>query len=332
MAKYLPDPAVGIVGVGSDAPDQILSNEDLEKIVDTSDEWIMERTGIKTRRISDEKTTTSTLATNAARRALEDAGVAAEDIDLIIVGTATPDMMFPSTACLVQAEIGATNATAFDLSAACSGFLYGLNVAIGMIRNGTHHKALVIGAETLTKILDFEDRSTCVLFGDGAGAAVVQGVESGRGVLSFRLHADGSAAESLMLPAGGSRHPSTHETVDERMHFIKMNGNNVFKVGVRSMSDALVGGIEDAGLHSDDIDLFVPHQANIRIIDALAKRAGIAKDRVFVNVERYGNTSAASIPIALDEAKRAGRLKRGDVVAAVAFGAGFTWGSTIFRF
>ena len=332
MAKYLPDPAVGIVGIGSDAPEQILSNEDLEKMVDTSSDWIIERTGIKTRRISDENTTTSTLATNAARRALEDAGVAAEEIDLIVVGTATPDMMFPSTACLVQAEIGAPNATAFDLSAACSGFLYGLNVAIGMIRNGTHGKALVIGAETLTKILDFEDRSTCVLFGDGAGAAVVQGVESGSGVLSFRLHADGSAAESLMLPGGGSKYPSSHETVDERLHFIKMNGNNVFKVGVRSMSDALVGGIEDAGLHSDDIDLFVPHQANIRIIDALAKRAGIAKERVFVNVDRYGNTSAASIPIALDEAKKAGRLKKGDVVAAVAFGAGYTWGSTIFRF
>jgi 3-oxoacyl-[acyl-carrier-protein] synthase-3 len=332
LAKYLPDPPIGIVGIGSDAPEGLLTNFDLEKMVDTSDEWIVERTGIRTRHIADAATTTSMLATNASRRALEDAGVDGADVDLIVVGTATPDMLFPSTACLVQAEIGARRAAGFDLAAACSGFLYGLNVASGMIRNGTHDTALVIGAETLSKIVDFEDRSTCILFGDGAGAAVVRRVEKGQGILSSRIRSDGSLGEMLKLPGGGSLHPTSHDTVDARMHFIKMNGNNVFKSAVKSMAQVVQDALDDAGKTADDIDLFVPHQANIRIIEATAKKLGIPMDKVFVNVESYGNTSAASIPIALDEAKKSGQLKRGDLIAAVAFGAGFTWGAAVLRY
>jgi 3-oxoacyl-[acyl-carrier-protein] synthase-3 len=332
LAKYQPEPAIGIVGIGSDAPEGILSNHDLERMVETSDEWIVERTGIRTRRIADEKTTTSTLATKAAERALTDAGLTGSDVDLIIVGTATPDMLFPSTACLVQANLGATGAAAFDLAAACSGFIYGLNVAAGMIRNGTHETVLVIGAETLSKILDFTDRTTCVLFGDAAGAAVVRRVEPGRGILSSRMVSDGTLAEMLMLPGGGSLNPATHDTVDRRLHFVKMNGNNVFKAAVKSMAEVVLGALEDADLTADDVDLFVPHQANLRIIEATAKKLGMPMEKVFVNVDRYGNTSAASIPLALDEARRAGMLKPGHVASVVAFGAGFTWGSAILRF
>ena len=332
MAKFPAEPAVGIVGVGSDAPEGLLTNADLEKLVDTSDEWIVERTGIRTRRIADAKTTTSTLASRAAKRALEDANVSPADVDLIVVGTATPDMLFPSTACLVQRDLGATHAAAFDLAAACSGFIYGLNVAAGMISNGTSKVALVIGAETLTKILDFTDRTTCVLFGDGAGAAVVRRVERGKGILASRIYSDGSQGEMLMLPGGGSLYPTTHETVDKRLHFVKMNGNNVFKSAVNSMTDAVRECLDDAGVRAEDIDLFVPHQANVRIMEATAKRLGFPMSKVFVNVDRYGNTSAASIPIALDEARRSGVLREGQLVAAVAFGAGFTWGSLVMRF
>jgi 3-oxoacyl-[acyl-carrier-protein] synthase-3 len=241
-------------------------------------------------------------------------------------------MLFPSTACLVQANIGAHRAAGFDLAAACSGFIYGLNVAAGMIRNGTHETALVIGAETLTKIVDFSDRGTCVLFGDAGGAAIVRRVDSGTGILASRILSDGNLAGMLMLPAGGSLHPTTHETVDQRLHFIKMNGNNVFKAAVKSMADAVLGALEDAGLTADDVDLFVPHQANLRIIEATAKKLGMPMDKVFVNVDRYGNTSAASIPLALDEARREGALKAGQLASVVAFGAGFTWGSAVIRF
>ena len=332
MARYLPDPAVGIVGIGSDTPEGVLTNHDLEKMVETSDEWIVERTGIRTRRIADARTTTSTLATNASRRALADAGLTGADVDLVIVGTATPDMLFPSTACLVQAQIGAERAAAFDLAAACSGFIYGLNVAAGMIRNGTHETALVIGAETLSKILDFHDRATCVLFGDAAGAAVVRAVPKGKGILASRIQSDGTLAEMLMLPGGGSLHPTTHETVDQGMHFIKMNGNNVFKSAVKSMAEVVVAALDDAGLSGADVDLFIPHQANVRIIEATARKLDIPMSKVFVNVDRYGNTSAASIPLAIDEARREGRLREGDLVSVVAFGAGFTWGSAVMRF
>ncbi len=332
MAKLPAEPAVGIVGLGSDAPEGLLTNADLEKLVETTDEWIVERTGIKTRRVADAGTTTSTLASRAALRALEDAKISAADVDLIVLGTATPDMLFPSTACLVQRDIGAVNASAFDLAAACSGFIYGLNVAAGLIANGTSENALVIGAETLSKILDFTDRSTCVLFGDGAGAAVVKRVPTGKGILASRMYSDGSQGEMLMLPGGGSLHPTTHETVDRRLHYVKMNGNNVFKSAVNSMADAIRACLDDAGVRPEEIDLFVPHQANVRIIEATAKRLGFPMEKVFVNVDRYGNTSAASIPIALDEARRTGVLREGHLVAAVAFGAGFTWGSIVMRF
>jgi len=332
LAKYLAEPRIGIVGLGADAPEALLTNADLERMVDTSDQWIVERTGIRTRHIADASTTTSTLASRAARQAIEDAGLAAQDVDLIVVGTATPDMLFPSTACLVQRDIGASRAAAFDLAAACTGFIYGVNVAAGMIRNGTHETALVIGAETLTKIVDFEDRSTSVLFGDGAGAAVLRRVEDGRGLEATRIMSDGTLGDMLKLPAGGSLRPATHETVDERLHFIKMSGNNVFKSAVKSMADIAQRGLDDAGISSSEVDLFVPHQANARIIEATARKLGIPMEKVFMNVDRYGNTSAASIPIALHEARGTGRLKEGDRVAAVAFGAGFTWGSMVFRY
>ncbi len=332
MAKFPAEPAIGLVGIGSDVPEGLLTNEDLERLVDTSDEWIVERTGIKTRHIADAATTTSMLASRAGRRALEDAGVSPEEIDLIIVGTATPDMLFPSTGCLVQRDLGATRAAAFDLAAACSGFLYGLNVAAGMIHHGSCRTALVIGAETLSKIMDFTDRTTCVLFGDGAGAAVVRRVPKGKGILASRIYSDGTLGEMLMMPGGGSLHPATHETVDARLHYIKMNGNNVFKSAVNSMTEAVRSCFEDAGVTTDEIDLFVPHQANIRIIEATAKRLGFPMEKVFVNVDQYGNTSAASIPIALDEARKLGVLREGQLVAAVAFGAGFTWGSMVMRF
>jgi 3-oxoacyl-[acyl-carrier-protein] synthase-3 len=231
----------------------------------------------------------------------------------------------------VQAEIGATKAAAFDLAAACSGFIYGLNVAAGMIRNGTHETALVIGAETLTKIVDFRDRSTCVLFGDGAGAVVVRKVANGSGILASHVQSDGTLGDMLKLPGGGSLHPATHETVDAGMHFLKMNGNSVFKSAVKCMADAMNRVLDDAGVTHDEIDLFIPHQANIRIIEATAKKCGIPMDKVFVNVDRYGNTSAASVPIGLDEARQQGRVKAGDLVGAVAFGAGFTWGSVVIR-
>ncbi len=332
MDRYRPDPRIGIVGIGAAAPEALLTNADLEKMVDTSDEWIVERTGIRTRHISDAETTTSVLAIRAARKAMAEAGVEAEEIDVIIVGTATPDMLFPSTACLIQAEIGAVNATGFDLAAACSGFIYGLSVVAGMIRAGTCRTALVIGAETLTKITDFEDRGTCVLFGDGAGAAIVRTVEGDRGLLAIRTRSDGTLGDMLKLPAGGSLHPTTRETVDARMHFIKMNGNNVFKSAVRSMARIAGQAIEDAGMTPDDIDLFIPHQANLRIIEATGKKLGIPSEKVYVNVDRWGNTSAASIPIAIDEARSNGVLKEGMTIAAVAFGAGFTFGSAVHRF
>ncbi len=332
MGKYQADPKVGFVGIGSDAPEALLTNADLEKIVDTSDQWIVERTGIRTRHIADENTTTSMIAGRAGLKALEDAGIAPEEVDLIVVGTATPDMLFPSTACLVQRDIGASRAVAFDLSAACTGFIYGVNVAAGMIRNGTHETALVIGAETLTKVVDFEDRSTCVLFGDGAGAAVMRRVDDGSGIEATRTRSDGTLADMLKLPGGGSAAPATHETIDERLHYIKMSGNNVFKAAVKAMSSISQEALDDAGLTADDVDLFVPHQANARIIEATARKLKVPMDQVFMNVDRYGNTSAASIPIALDEARQTGRLKKGDRVAAVAFGAGFTWGSIVFRY
>lgn len=320
-----------IIGTGSAVPDKVLTNFDLEKMVDTSDEWITTRTGIKERRIAGEGEYTSTFATRAAEKALEMAGVKAEELDLVIVGTVTPDFPFPATACLVQNNIKAVNAAAFDVTAACSGFLYGLSVAEKFIRTGTVKKALVIGAEVLSRIIDWSDRNTCLLFGDGAGAVVVEACEGDNGVLSTHIHSDGSFWELLYLPACGSRNPATQKAVDDRLVYLTMQGNEVFKLAVRAMGEVAHEALAASGMTPADIDLFIPHQANRRIIDAIGKRLGLAEDRVFVNLDRYGNTSAASIPIALDEANRSSRIKEGDIVLFDAFGGGLTWGAALLR-
>jgi 3-oxoacyl-[acyl-carrier-protein] synthase III len=319
--------SVGISGLGSCLPDKILSNADLEKIVDTNDEWIETRTGIRERRIVDEDTALSDICVVAAQRALEDAGVHAEDIDLILVATITPDFVFPSTACILQDKLGAKKAAALDIEAGCSGFLYGLAVGSQFIATGMYNKVLVIGGETLSKILDMTDRSTCILFGDGAGAAVLSPVEDGNGFLSFVLGAQGQGGENLCMPAGGSRNPASEETVKDRQHFIKMSGNEVFKFAVRIMGEAAVQSLEKAGLSTKDVDVLIPHQANIRIIDAAMKRLDLDRDKVIVNLDKYGNMSAASIPVALDEAVKEGRIKNGDTIVMVGFGAGLTWGA-----
>ncbi|RKY65389.1 MAG: 3-oxoacyl-ACP synthase [Candidatus Latescibacterota bacterium] len=322
-----------IAGTGSAVPEKVLTNEDLEKMVDTSDEWIRTRSGIERRHIAEEDETTATLGAEAAQKALEDAGVSPEEVDFIIVATVTPEMLFPSTACVIQDMIGAKNAGAMDLSAGCSGFIYALSVADSFVRIGQSETVLVVASETLSKITDWTDRSTCVLFGDGAGAAVIMPSPDGeRGIINTILGSDGSKGELLYMPAGGSRYPASHETVDKRMHYIKMNGREVFKIAVEAMGEAAASVVEGAGYRPEDVDLLIPHQANIRIIKATAKRLGISMDRVYVNIQEYGNTSAASIPIAVDEAKRKGFLRPGDLVVAVAFGAGLTWASTLFRF
>ncbi|HHW14639.1 MAG TPA: ketoacyl-ACP synthase III [Firmicutes bacterium] len=324
---------VGIVGTGSYAPARVLTNHDLEKMVETSDEWITTRTGIKERRIADEATATSDLAYEAAQRALAAAGIGAEAIDLIIVATITPDMLFPATACLVQAKLGASRAAAFDLSAGCSGFVYAVATGAGFIASGQYETVLVIGADTLSKITNWKDRSTCVLFGDGAGAVVLRPVPEGYGILSTVLGADGTGGEKLTLPAGGSRRPFRfeREETDEGLQYIHMCGADVFKFAVRVMPQAAEEVLAKAGLAPADVQLLIPHQANIRIIDAAAERLGLERDRVMVNVDRYGNTSAASVALALDEAVRGGRIGRGGVAVLVGFGAGLTWGAVALR-
>ncbi|MGH7369705.1 MAG: beta-ketoacyl-ACP synthase III [Candidatus Methylomirabilaceae bacterium] len=321
-----------IAGTGSSAPDQVLTNADLEQFVSTTDEWIVTRTGISERHVAAEGEATSDVAEHAARRALEAASVDPMDVDLILVGTVTPDMFFPSTACILQERLGTRNASAFDLSAACSGFIYGLSVADAYLRSGIMRNILVVGAETLSKLVDWNDRATCVLFGDGAGAALIQRTTGTSGLLSSHLYADGSKAKHLIIPGGGSRHPVCQRTLDENLAKIKMaNGNEVFKVAVRSMEEAAMAALKANGVEISDIDLVVPHQANARIIYAMAQRLGLPKERLVVNIDRYGNTSAASIPIALDEAVRGGRLAEGDLVLLVAFGGGLTWGSALIR-
>lgn len=322
---------VGIIGVGSYVPEGTLTNFDLEKMVETSDTWIKERTGISKRHRADDKTATSDLAKQAAARALKDAGLGPLDIDAIIVATATPDMFFPSTACIVQMRIGASRAFAFDISAACSGFLYGLSIAEHLVKTGSYNHVLVVGAETLTKILDWSDRGTCVLFGDGAGAAVVGRVGEGRGIISACMASDGSLGDLLELPAGGSRMPASEETLRKGLHYVKMEGNKLFKVAVKAMSSAANNTLAEAGYSGEDLDLLVPHQANLRIIDATAERVKVARDKVYVNIDEYGNTSAASIPIALDEAKRRGVLKEGMLIEMVSFGGGLTWACVLMR-
>ena len=326
-----PASGIGILGVGAFVPEGELTNTDLEKIVDTTDEWIRERTGISKRHKADAETATSDLAAGAGLRAIEDAGIKPTDIGLIIVGTATPDMFFPSTACLVQKALEAPQAAAFDVSAACSGFLYGLSIAEDFVNSGKYEYVLVIGAETLTKIVDWSDRTTCVLFGDGAGAAVVGRVGEGRGIVSSYMASDGGMGDLLKLPAGGSRMPSSEETVRNGMHYVKMQGNKLFKAAVKTMASAAVKALEDAGYTADDLEILVTHQANQRIIDATARRIGVPQEKVYSNVEFFGNTSAASIPIALAEAKKKGILKEGMLVELVSFGGGLTWASVLLR-
>lgn len=323
--------SVGVLGTGSAVPEHVLTNADLEKMVDTSDEWIVSRTGIRERRITDANTASSDLSVAAARKAIADAGIAAEDIDLIICATVTPDYMFPATACLVQDRLGIKKTGAFDLSAGCSGFLYGLGCAVPMIQSGLVKNALVIGVETLSKITDYTDRNTCVLFGDGAGAVVLGQVEEGRGFLGFDLGADGSGGEQLMLLAGGSRNPATQESVLSKQHTLTMNGKEVFKFAVRVMNTATADLLQKVGLTKEDVDFLVPHQANIRIIDYARERLGLPQDKVIVNLDRYGNMSSASIPVALDEANRSGKFKEGDLLMLVGFGAGLTWGAAALR-
>ncbi len=323
--------SVGIIGLGYYVPEKVVTNKDIEKIVETTDEWIVERTGIKERRMVDPSMATSDLATFAAEKALADAGISVEEIELIIVATATPDMFFPSTACLVQANLKAANAAAFDLAAGCSGFVYSLVVAAQFIKAGLYKKILVIGAESLTRFCDWTDRNTCVLFGDGAGAAVVAETKAGYGILGINLGADGSGGDLLKLPAGGTRIPASAESVNSRLHYIHMAGNEVFKFAVRVMGESALKALEDAGLEADAVDVLIPHQANMRIIQSAAKRLKVPMEKVIVNVHKYGNTSSASIPIALKEAVDEGKVKTGDTLVLVGFGAGLTWASCVMK-
>lgn len=319
-----------IKGVGHAVPPRILTNAELERMVETDDEWIVQRTGIKERRITDAETATSDLALAAARMALDNAGVAPEDLDLIMVATVTPDHAFPATACLIQRELEAWGAAAFDLEAACTGFLYGLSIADQFIRTGTYRNILVIGAETLSKITDYTDRNTCILFGDGAGAAVLQAGDE-PGLMAVEIGADGRGGELLVLPAGGSRHPASAETVAGHQHFIQMAGREVFKFAVRIMEESSQRVLSKAGLTAGDIDLLVPHQANLRIIDSACKRLAVPLEKVFVNLDRYGNMSAASIPVALSEAASQGQIRTGDHILVVGFGGGLTWGAAVIK-
>jgi len=321
-----------IRGIGAAVPERILTNADLAKIVDTSDQWIQERTGMKVRHIVDDKVQNSDLSAQAAKKALDDAQMTAEEIDTIIVATVTGDVTFPATACYVQEKIGAVNAAAFDISAACSGFLFGLNIADGFIASGKSKNVLIIGCEVLSRILDWKDRTTCILFGDAAGAAVLGPANGdGRGVLGTFIKTDGKLAQLLWMPGGGTRFPA-EVALSENLNNIKMKGQEVFKAAVTAMGDAAVHILEKTGLTPDEIDLLIPHQANIRIINATARRLKMPIEKVFINVQDYGNTSSASIPLALAEARQKGILKEGDVCVMVTFGGGFTWGSAAVRF
>jgi len=320
---------VGIIGTGKYVPEKILTNQDLEKMVDTSDEWIVSRTGIKERHVAADHEATSDLAYHAAVNALKSAGMHAEDLELIIVATITPDMFFPSTACLLQDRLGAKKAAAFDLSAACSGFVYGLATATNFVKTGMYNNALVIGVDCLSRITDYSDRNTCVLFGDGAGAAIVGEVPEGRGFQAFDLGAEGAGGAHLYIEAGGSRLPASAETVNTNKHYIYMNGREVFKFAVRVMGSATEAVLAKAGIDKKDIDLFIPHQANIRIIKSAMERLELPEEKVVINVDKYANTSAASVPLALVEAQESGRLKPGDKVLMVGFGGGLTWGSSV---
>lgn len=322
---------VHIVGTGSYVPDRVVTNADLEKSVDTTDEWILTRTGIKERRIAAADQCTSDMGAAAARRAMEQAGVRAEEINLIICATITPDMPFPATACLIQQKLGAKRAAAFDMEAACSGFLYGLEIGQQFIACGTYETVLVVGAEKLSTIVDWQDRSTCVLFGDGAGAAILQSRGEEHGILTTCMGADGSQAEILLMPGGGSRYPASKESVSAGMHYLKMAGKEVFKNAVTAMQTAAEEALSKCNLTVADIKCVIPHQANSRIIEAIADRLEVPMEKVYMNLQRYGNMSAASVAVALDEAAREGRFQRGDLILLIVFGSGLTWASCVIQ-
>lgn len=323
--------SVGIIGTGSYVPEKVLTNFDLEKMVDTSDAWIRERTGIQERHIAPEGINTSDMATIAAQRALKDANISPEEIDLVIVATLTPDMVIPSTACMVQNRIGAVNAGAYDLYAGCSGFVYGTITAASYIKAGMYKNILVIGAEILSRYVNWQDRNTCVLFGDAAAAAVIAPVPEGYGLLGFDLGADGEGGSSLNIPSSGTASIPTTETIARGETFIHMDGKEVYRFAVKAMGGTVINSLEKAKLDVSDLDFFIPHQANTRIIDSAAKRLNLSTDKVYVNLPKYGNTSAASIPLALDEALKENKIKRGAVIALSGFGAGLTWASVVLK-
>ena len=321
-----------ITGLGFTVPNKKMTNADFEKIIDTSDEWITERTGMKVRYFGENGQVTSDLCTKAAKIAMSEAGINSEDLDAIIIATVSGDVNFPATACYVQDKLNAVNAAAFDISAACSGFLYGLTIADSFITSKKYKNILVIGGEMLSRITDMTDRTTCVLFGDGAGAAILQPSDGKRGILKTYIKSYGHLAHLLNMPGGGSKYPASHETVDQRLHYIKMAGREVFKAAVKTMGDAAVNILSQNGFSSEELDLLIPHQANFRIIKATAKRINLPMEKVYMNVQKYGNTSAASIPIALAEAKNEGILKKGDLCLMVSFGGGFTCGAVLLKY
>jgi 3-oxoacyl-[acyl-carrier-protein] synthase-3 len=320
-----------IISTGSYVPENVITNTDIESVVDTSDEWIVERTGIRERRIANGNQAASDLAFEAATAALKNARLKPTDIDLIIVATISGDMPFPSTACFLQRRLGAKRAAAFDINATCSGFIFGLHIADGLIRSGAHRRILLVGAEVLSKFTDWLDRSTCVLFGDGAGAAIIEATKENKGILSTRINSDGELSELISLPGGGSRYPCSRESLIKKLHFMKMKGNETFKVAVRTLEELASQTLAENNLDSSQLSLLIPHQANIRIIQATAKRLNLPMEKVFLNIHKYGNTSAASIPIALDEAVRCGKVKDGDHLLLEAFGGGLTWASSLIR-
>lgn len=324
-------PKSRIVSIGSCLPPKVLTNAELEKMVDTSDEWIRTRTGISERHIAGPDEYSSVIATRAARTALDRAGIGAAELDMIVCATISPDQPLPATGCLIQSNLGASKAVAFDVAAACSGFIYGLSIADQFITTGKCRNVLVIGVEVLSRYVDYTDRATCVIFGDGAGAAVVSRADGDSGIYSTDIRSDGTLAEFLFIPGGGTRYPATHDSIDQRLHYIKMRGNELFKVAVRSMEEISRKALEEAGMSPNDIDLFVPHQANARISDAVRERLGVPVEKVYGNIDRIGNTSSASIPIALDELASSGRIKPGTNVLLVSFGAGVTWGAAFIK-
>ena len=320
-----------IAGVGAYLPPDIVTNDHLEQLLDTDNDWIESRTGISQRHIAHRDTATSDLATGAAVSALQSAGLRADELGMIIVATSTPDMIFPSTACIVQKNIGAIHCPAFDMEAACTGFNYALSIATQFVSSGCYNNVMIIGAETFSRIVDWRDRNTCVLFGDGAGAAIVQQCDVGTGVLNSTLKADGNGGNLLFVPGGGSKKPADMDMIDQRLQFIKMNGQDVYKFAVRVIGEVVGEALDAVGMTVDDIDVFIPHQANIRIIEAARKKLNISKEKIIITLNKYGNMSAASIPVALHEAHLSGRIKKGDIVVLVGFGAGLTWGANIIK-